>query len=139
MPAGTGPVTLANRSANDPLHERIAVDVALAIVNLNLSGVSQGGSIGGNVYVKLSPDETDVSLPACLVILDGEEDILQEDGDFEQRAWGYPVGILIVDSASIIDPKMRPDFVSWRHDVMAWFDDAPAKAYQLFPNVVEAY
>jgi hypothetical protein len=125
-----------------PLFERLLNDVGLAIQQLNLMGISQACSIGTNVFVKgpNRSDFTDIEMPCVICVPDGQEEILEDQETFESLAWGYPVGVLVVDRESNLDPNVRPDFLSWRHDAMAAFANLPATGTPpYFPDVPECY
>jgi len=121
------------------VHDRCLQDLALLFQGLNLQGSSQQSNIAEHVYAKsLADDLSDVLLPAVLVTTEGGEELLEQES-VENRAWGYPCAVLLVDNAAPTNPDIRPDLLSWRHSLMVAVDEAPARSTRVLASTPECW
>jgi len=118
------------------LHDRLETDLQALIQGMNLQSVSgKTGNIGSNVVVQNLTEKLHVpKWPAVLVTakaLAEEED----GGSFEEDYVVYPVLVLVCDIARPQIQSLRPDYLSWRHDIMQRLRGLVN--YPLLPNCPE--
>jgi len=112
------------------LYSRIKDSVVQALIALNLPGIAS------RVYPLIVEDTSNIDFPCISVVTAGENDDLLP-GNSEDREYGWPVGVLLLDNPGARIHDREPLYLGWRKQICDAFHQRRLPVYGLAGSMVD--